>query len=287
VLLSVGQGEANDAGRDSFPIPPTSIILLTSTYEASNSLPSVSLCDIKIKRQNISSMDLYFDESGTLTQRYCETNPYFIIAMVRPLDKDKLKRAYKRFIQENLDKLKRLDNGENKMFKDGKFVELKGSQFNREMRQEFVKYFARNNYFQLYYILVDNSLIKPHFCDNTARAFNYIIKLSLKFYFNKGLLPDEDYNLQFDERNEKTETKHFLENYLRTEFLLDQTLTHEIHVQYFDSADNMLVQVADVFANILYAHKRTNAYLREINYLYQNGYLKYVFRFPYDGNHGV
>jgi N12 class adenine-specific DNA methylase len=63
--------------------------------------------------------------------------------MVRPLDKDKLKKAYKRFIQKNLDKLKRLDNGENKMFKDGKFVELKGSQFNREMRQEFVSYFAR------------------------------------------------------------------------------------------------------------------------------------------------
>ena len=206
--------------------------------------------------------------------------------MIKPLDKDKLKTTYRRFVQKNLTRLNELDKDENKMFKNGKFVELKGSQFDRAMRKEFVRYFAQNNYFQLFYILVDNSLIQPGFCDNTARSFNYLIKLSLKYYLNQGLLNDDEYNLQFDERNEKTETKHFLENYLRTEFLSDRTLTHQINVEYFDSANNKLIQVADVFANIFYAHNRTNAYSNEINYLQKNGYLKHIFKFPLNGNYG-
>ena len=36
------------------------------------------------------------------------------------------------------------------MFHNGKFVELKGSQFDKNMRTEFVEYFSRNKYFDFF-----------------------------------------------------------------------------------------------------------------------------------------
>ncbi|MDU6263696.1 MAG: DUF3800 domain-containing protein [Anaerocolumna aminovalerica] len=224
-------------------------------------------------------MNIYIDESGSITAQYCETNPYFIISMVRVLDKDKLKRAYKRFVSKKYDRLKALDIN-NKMFKNDEFIELKGNQFDRQLKKEFVSFFARNNYFELYIVKVDNSRLLQKFCNNTARAFNYVVQLALQYLYKNEILPDEPCNLQLDERNERPETKYFLENYLNTHLLLDGAAANEFTVQYFDSANNNLIQIADVFANLFYSHYRTNAYKEEIAFLKNNGYLKLTFDFP-------
>jgi len=67
---------------------------------------------------------LFIDESGTMTKEYANHFPFFVICVINVFDRDKLKRVLKRFIQKNMDKLK-LSDKENKMFKDGKFLELK------------------------------------------------------------------------------------------------------------------------------------------------------------------
>ena len=66
-------------------------------------------------------------------------NKYFIIALIRAINKDSLKRTYKRFVSANYDKLFELDQQKihpitgrvikegGKMFSEGKFQELKGS----------------------------------------------------------------------------------------------------------------------------------------------------------------
>ncbi len=86
--------------------------------------------------------------------------------------------------------------------------------------------------------------------------------------------------IQLDERNEKTEAKFFLENYLNTELCLNNITDHHFSVKYLDSSTNPFVQIADVFANLYYAHLNTDAYTKEIENLKEKGILNDVFEFP-------
>lgn len=236
-------------------------------------------------------MIVYIDESGSINN-HMPNNKFFIIALVRATDKEALKKAYKRFVSSNHNRLLELDQDKihsktgkvikegGKMFKDGKFQELKGSQFDKDMKQKFVEFFSRKQSFELYYIKIANEKLTDQFCENTARVFNYTLKLALEYFINKGILPNEDCFLQLDERNEKTETKFFLKNYLNTELSMNGTAAGDFDVDYFDSADNSIIQIADVFANLYYSQMQTDGYGEEIQKLKDAGILKFEFEFP-------
>ena len=236
-------------------------------------------------------MIIYIDESGSINN-HMSGNDYFIIALVRVLNKDRLKKSYKRFVASNYNRLLSLDEDKihpktgnviktgGKMFKNGKFQELKGSQFDKDMKQKFVHFFSQKQSFEIYYIKISNKKLTDKFCENTARVFNYTLKLALEYFICKNYLPNEDCSLQLDERNEKTETKDFLENYLNTELSMNGTAVGKFKVDYFDSANNSLIQVADVFANIYYSHLQTGGYDEEIKNLKDKGILRFTFVFP-------
>lgn len=61
---------------------------------------------------------------------------------------------------------------------------------------------------------------------------------------------------------------------------MERVLSHDVNVTYFDSANYMIVQIADVFANLYYSQLRTDNYTEEIETMRSNGCLKYIFRFP-------
>ncbi len=226
---------------------------------------------------------LFIDESGTMTAQFCNIHPYFVIAIVRAKDPDKLKRVYKRFVKKNMDKLKAADK-KGSMFINGTFAELKGNCFTPELKKEFVKYFCKNNYFEVFYIIADNAKVAQKddgkLYNNTARAFNYLLKLALEYYIKKHFLDNKGLNIQLDERNEKTETKYFLENYLNTELCMEGVLQDECKVSYFDSCNNHIIQIADVFANLMFSELKTNAYTAEFDFMKNEGYIKPIFRFP-------
>lgn len=236
-------------------------------------------------------MIIYIDESGSINN-HMPNNRYFIIALVRAINKESLKKAYKRFVSSNFDRLLELDQDKlhprtgkvikegGKMFKDGKFRELKGSQFDREMKQKFIEFFSRKQSYEIYYIKIANEKLTDSFCENTARVFNYSLKLAIEYFINKIFLPNEDCSLQLDERNEKTEAKYFLENYLNTELSMNGTAAGKFDVGYFDSADNCIIQIADVFANLYYSQMQTGGYDDEIQKLKEAGILKFEFEFP-------
>lgn len=236
-------------------------------------------------------MNIYIDESGSINN-HAPNNRYFIIALIYPTNKDALKRAYKRFVSSNHDMLLTLDQDKlhprtgklikegGKMFLNGDFRELKGSMFDKDMKQKFVEFFCKKQSFELYYIKIANKKLTDKFCQNTARVFNYTLKLAIEFFIRKSLLPNENCSLQLDERNEKTETKYFLENYLNTELFMNGTINGKFDVAYFDSSDNALIQIADVFANLLYSHLQTGGYDEEIKKLTDSGILKFIFEFP-------
>lgn len=236
-------------------------------------------------------MNIYIDESGSINN-HSSNNKYFVIAMIHVKNKKGLERAYKRFVSSNIEKLKALDEERidyktgkvlksgGKMFVNGKFKELKGTQFDKEMKQRFVRFFCKKDYFDIYYIKVMNGKLTDKICGNTARVFNYSIKLALEYFLQRGFLPDEDCTMQLDERNEKTEAKFFLETYLNTELTLNGLYSGEFKVSYFDSSNNKFIQIADVFANLFYSHLKTNGYENEFEELKKNDMIRYIFQFP-------
>lgn len=222
---------------------------------------------------------LFIDESGSMTVAHCDTEPYFIICIVRAKNPDKLKRLYQRFVRANLAELKKTDR-KNLMFKNDKFVELKGNCLTPKLKRKFMHYVCQDDCVEIFYIVADNSKAAESFYFNTARAFNYLLRLAMEYYLDYKYINGGKIDVQLDERNEKTETKFFLENYLNTEIGLSRGLGDEFSVRYFGSANNKLIQVADVFANLLYSEYKTNAYTADLESLEVNGYIKHYFMFP-------
>lgn len=106
------------------------------------------------------------------------------------------------------------------------------------------------------------------------------MRLALQYLITNNFLNQEYFNLQLDERNEKTETKHFLENYLNTELALNGTTNGKFTVCYLNSANNKFIQIADVFSNIFYSQLLTKSYDYEMKLLRDKDILKYIFVFP-------
>ena len=222
---------------------------------------------------------LYVDESGSMSHEHAKNFPYFIICTIRVKDCEQLKRIYKRFVSKYFKEIKSLDDG--KMFQGKKFKELKGSSLNYEMKKNFVQYFCRSDVFEVYYIKVLNAKVKSKLYKNTARAFNFFYKLKLRFFLKNKSLPNEEYIIQFDNRNQKNDSRNSLEDYLNTELHLNEELTEEIHVKYFNSECNTLIQIADVFSNIFYSYCfHPNKYNSQIKNMKKSKVLKGVYKFP-------
>lgn len=224
--------------------------------------------------------NLYIDESGSMTSNYSKYKPFFTIAIIKVKNEKVLSRNLKRFISDNLKTLKKLDKN-NKMFINGKFHELKGSEFNSELKRKFIKEITKQDSFEVYFIKLINSKVDSKFFNNKARAFNYLLKLFMIHALHKKFINDENINLQIDERNIKTMAKYQLSEYLNTELILGENiLSKPLTVTYFDSSNNKFIQVADVFSNFFFSHCITNSYTDIFKKLKESGYIKDIFTFP-------
>lgn len=237
----------------------------------------------QILREVIPLQHLYIDESGSMTSEYTDQWPFFTIAIVAADNKEKAKRVVKRFVSKNMDALRVMDT-DGKMFLDGNFHELKGTCMSRDMQVEFIHYMCRNGLIKVFLIRVDNKKIKYGLYANTARAFNYILGQALYNLLKEGMLPKDSYMLHIDERNQKTGTTHYLEDYLNIKLGMEHELTDEIFVKYYDSAQNSLIQAADVFSNAYYKcckGGRNNQELGEVLRSHaRDGYILARYHFP-------
>lgn len=226
-------------------------------------------------------MNLYMDESGSVHSVSSDLNRFFIIGIMMPNDIKKLKRVYKLFVRKNFQKLINLDK-QNKMFqKNGKFQELKGCCFDKQMKLEFLKFFCQNQLLKIGYIILDNKQLQAKFIVNKARTFNYLLKLYLTSSLQRKYIFGRQMFLHIDERNVKTDSRFSLEDYLNQEIVLNLDLIDRVHVQYYDSARSQLIQIADVFSNIMYSNIVTQgAYQKELEKLANRGYILPLFRFP-------
>lgn len=224
-------------------------------------------------------MKIYVDESGSVNNKK-DSKDNFIIALVKPTDEAELKRSYKRYISSHLTDLKTNSKDPGKMFISSKFHEIKGSALTKEQKKDFVNFFAGKNNFELFYMVLINNRLTDKFCSNTARVFNYSLNTMLHFLCkNKFLDLSETCCLHLDERNEKTETRSFLAEYLNTQFI-GSPANPPFVVQYHDSANVELIQLADVFANLYYSDMITGKYGEEMTLLRDRGILRKVYQFP-------
>lgn len=235
----------------------------------------------KFKAKGVIKLHIYIDESGSMTNDTSHIKRrFFVIALILVENPEKLKKVYKRFVNKYFKQLKTIDK-KHRVFDGDRFVELKGSAFSPEMKRNFVDYFCRNNHFKILFIQLDNAKASKNLYKNKARAFNYVLKLSLEYLHGKGNLPERTWTLNIDERNIKTEAKDQLQDFLYTELSTGKNIVDEIYVHYYISSNNKIIQVADVFANIYYSNFLSKgSYTNELNYMRKNGYLIDIFKFP-------
>ncbi|MGL5625598.1 DUF3800 domain-containing protein [Cetobacterium sp.] len=224
---------------------------------------------------------IYIDESGSMNNKHITSFPYFVIAKVLVKDKKKLKTVFKRFISKNIKELKNLDLLHNKMFdSNGNFKELKGSCLTKEFKIKLTNYLCKNNLFEIFFIKIENKNVTDKLYENTARAFNFVLGLSFSYYLKKGSLIKNDYVLQIDTRNVKNNASKSLEDYLNTKLSLEEDLIDSITVEYFDSEQNIIIQIADFFSNLYYSECLTNNYTEIFDELRKNNYIHDSFIFP-------
>lgn len=125
-------------------------------------------------------INLFIDESGSMTCDCHKGDNNFIISIIYTDNKDLLKKAYRYFVKSHYKELKTSDR-KHKMFNNDKFVELKGAAMPLPIKKEFVKFLCQNPIFKVFYIITDNKYIEEKFYKNTARAFNYLLRKALEF----------------------------------------------------------------------------------------------------------
>jgi len=217
-----------------------------------------------------------------MTKLHSSSNGFFVISILEVTDIKKLKKVFKRFISKKLSSLQAIDT-EHKMFDlNNHFIELKGSSLTKSMKIEFVEYLLKSKLFRVYIVKNDNNkLADGKIYENTARAFNYFLKLALTYYIHQGYLPKDEYLLQIDERNTKPNALYSLEDYLNIELCIADCLVESCEIRYFHSHMNTLIQIADFFSNLYYSYlHQTSSYQQIISKLRNENILIDSFIFP-------
>lgn len=223
---------------------------------------------------------LYIDESGSLTSEFAFIHPNFVMCVVRVKDITNLRKLLKRFIYENYQEIKEIDEN-NKIFNHGDFVEIKGSSLNSKLKKRLASFLCNGNILEIYYIHVFNEEVKQHFYDDPTLIYNYVLYLMLNKNLENKNLPYDDYLIDVDDRNLKHISVNSLEDYLNIELKLKKRLIRSINIEYYDSKDNLMVQVSDFFSNLYFSYlKNHDLYNDLITNLKEKGYIKDIFYYP-------
>lgn len=223
---------------------------------------------------------LYIDESGSLTSEFAFIHPNFVMCVVRVKDITNLRKLLKRFIYENYQEIKNTDDN-NKIFNGGEFLEIKGSSLTQSLKMKLANYLCRSNILEIYYIHVLNEEVQQHFYDDPSLIYNYVLYLILQKNLENKNLPYDDYLIEVDDRNLKHISINSLEDYLNIELKLKKRLLRSINIEYFDSKDNLMVQVSDFFSNLYFSYlKNKDIYEPLINKLKKDNYIKDIFYYP-------
>lgn len=223
---------------------------------------------------------LYIDESGSLTSEFAFIHQNFVMCVVRVKDIKNLRKLLKRFIYENYQEIKNADDN-NKIFEHGDFIEIKGSSLTVNLKKKLANFLCKGNILEIYYIHVLNEEVKQYFYDDPSLIYNYVLYLMLKKNLENKNLPYDNYLIEVDDRNLKHISKNSLEDYLNIELKLKKRLVRSINIEYYDSKDNLMVQLSDFFSNLYFSYlKNKEIYEPLISKLKEDNYIKDIYYYP-------
>lgn len=227
---------------------------------------------------------LFIDESGSLTSDFAFVHPNFVMCVVRVKDITNLRKLLKRFIYENYQEIKESDEN-NHIFSQGEFLEIKGSSLTPSLKKRLAKFLCHGNVLEIYYIHVYNEEVKQHFYSDPSLIYNYVLYLLLERNLVNKNLPYDDYLIDIDNRNLKHVSINSLEDYLNIELKLKKRMVRSLNVAYYDSKDNLMVQISDFFSNLYFSYlKNKNTYNALIDDLKKDNYIKDIYYYPKQEN---
>lgn len=226
---------------------------------------------------------LYIDESGSITKKINTAREhFFIISVLHVKDIRALTSSFTRFINSNREELIKLDVHKVMFDSNNKFIELKGSALSPEMKIRFIEHIAKDNIFKVFYVRLDNRKNNNSFVQDKERAFNYILGHLLEYNLRCSYLPqNKSYRLYHDQRSIAVSNLSSLEDYLFIQLNLKRKFINKIKLTYHESQKVKLIQVADLFANILFSQGFTNTYNKLLRKLKKDDYLANTYNFPY------
>ena len=117
----------------------------------------------------------------------------------------------------------------------------------------------KENHLRFNFIVFDNHNAEEHLRKKPNITFNYIMFLQV----HKLIENYEHIYLDLDDRNKAVENLKALEEYLQTKLCAELNKIPDINVQFFDSSQHTLIQIADVFSNHLFRIFKSVAYNQE------------------------
>jgi hypothetical protein len=193
----------------------------------------------------------FIDESGSIPKYFDNRykHRYFVISFVHTLKPNKLENTYKRAI--NKLKLKFPEY----FLRAANPNEIKGSEIPPFMKLYIMEKLFSATDIKIGQMVIDNWKIDQRFRDVPGRSFNYLIKIIMsQFPLHKD--DKENLILNIDNRNTKLVGLTELEGYLYNELVLDQKIVDAVRVNYLESKFNRNIQIADLFAHIIYQRFR-------------------------------
>lgn len=197
---------------------------------------------------------VFVDESGSVKKGLLSDRDYFVIAMIFTDNEKFLKKVFTK------QRLKVLTEEEKQLLAQSK--EIKGSAIEERRKKRIYQAVVDKccHDVEVGVIVLDLKESEERLRNVSSRAFNFLLARYLSAFYKKHskFSAFECVDLYVDERNVKTGSKYTLEEYLNTEYNIEDPICEgDITVHYLDSKNRNLIQFADFLANTTYrAYKK-------------------------------
>lgn len=195
------------------------------------------------------NVNVFVDESGSVKKGPLEEKDFFIIALVFTDNEKFLNKVFKK------KRLKILTEKEMAILKETK--EIKGSAISEKRKADIYSSLLEKcgKNMEIGLIVLDLQRADDRLKQVSSRAFNFLIAryLSKSYTAHSKFREATAISFYVDERNVATGAKFTLEEYLNTEYNIEDPICEEaISVHYLDSKNRYLIQLADFIANTFY-----------------------------------
>lgn len=190
-------------------------------------------------------MNLYIDESGSITSDKNFVNRYFVIGVVETNDPYNVIRQFREAKKNYI-----------KLYPNCGFDlknEIKGSQMPYGMKKMVFERIVSKSDAVFHHYVVDNHHLYNNLIQQPSLSFNFFIgKIVEKIRVKNNAPRCEPLFMLIDQRNQSVGSLNSLNEYLKIQFTIEESKFSEVETKYKDSKTKDLIQLVDVYVNTVY-----------------------------------